>query len=88
MVGCAGEVFLARLCASAHAPLDVHFTFLLSALVLLGQSSLADVPKGSEDKQLIVDAFRSRPVFGGLDEDVLKRAADVMYERSSHRDGH
>ena len=53
-----------------------------SALVLLGQSSLADVPKGSEDKQLIVEAFRSRPVFGGLDEDVLKRAADVMYERS------
>ena len=40
-----------------------------------------DVEKGAEQLSMIVDAIRARPVFEGLDDDVLRRAAQVMYEK-------
>ena len=40
-----------------------------------------NVEKDAAQLAMIVEAIKARPVFGGLDEPVLLRAAKVMYER-------
>ena len=42
---------------------------------------LTEVDKEDSAIEMIIAAFKARAVFGGLDDDVLQRAAEVMYEK-------